>query len=447
MPELLDLAQAVAARAQSGEQVEVYVAQSRDTTVRIYEGEVESLSSAESAGAGIRVIRDGRQGFAYAGSLDPEVVDEALGEARDNVSFATADPHVGLAEPDGVERAELDLWREELASVPTADKVALAMELESRAKSLDPRIRSVDIAEYGDGLTEVAIASSAGISGTQRRTGASLAVVVIAGSSDESQTGVGYSVGRGLADLDIEEAAADAVERATRMLGAKKAKTSKMPVVFDKRVTTTLLGILGGTFSGDAVLKGRSLFADRLGEQVAASSITLSDDPTNAAAYAASAQDAEGLATRRNLLIDQGVAKSFLYDSYSARRAGTRSTGSAVRAGFKSGPGVGCRALSLVPGTKDATAVLASVGNGLFVQGISGVHSGVNAVSGDFSVGAEGLMIRDGQLAEPVREITIASTIQRMLLEVLEVGSDLEWLPGSAAGVTLAVDGVSIGGA
>ena len=446
MPELLDLAQAVAGRVQSGEQLEVYVARSRDTTVRIYAGEVESLSSAESAGAGIRVIRDGRQGFAYAGSLDPEVVDEALAEARDNVAFATADPHVGLAEPDGVARAELDLWREELASVPTADKVALAMELEARAKSLDPRIRSVDVAEYGDGLTEVAIATSAGISGTQRRTGASLAALVMAGAGDETQTGVGYSVGRSFADLDLEEAAADAVERATRMLGAKKIRTSRMPVVFDKRVSTTLLGILGSIFSGDAVLKGRSLFAERLDEQVAATSITLSDDPTNAAAYSASAQDAEGLATRRNLLIDKGVARSFLYDSYSARRAGTRSTGSAVRAGFKSGPGVGCRALSLVPGDKDAAAVLASVGEGLFVQGISGVHSGVNPVSGDFSVGAEGLMIRNGQLAEPVREITIASTLQRMLLEVLEVGSDLEWLPGSAAGVTLAVDGVSIGG-
>ena len=447
MPELLDLAQAVAGRAQAGEQVEVYVARSRDTEVRIYSGEVESLSAAESAGAGIRVIRDNRQGFAYAGSLDPEVVDEALAEARDNVSFATSDPHIGLAEPDGVERAVLDLWREELTTVATSDKVAIATELEARPRALDPRIRMVEFAEYGDGLTEVAIASSAGISGSQRRTGASIAVLVIAGDGDESQTGVGYSVGRTFADLDVEEAAVDAVERATRMLGARKIKTSRMPVVFDKRVTTTLLGILGSTFSGESVLKGRSLFAERLGEQVAAASITLTDDPTNAAAYAATAQDAEGLATRRNVLIDQGVANAFLYDSYAARRAGTASTGSAVRAGFKSGPGVGCRALSLVPGDKDADGVMAAVGDGLFVQGISGVHSGVNAVSGDFSVGAEGLMIRNGRLAEPVREITIASTIQRMLLEVLEVGSDLEWLPGSAAGVTLAVDGVSIGGA
>jgi PmbA protein len=392
------------------------------------------------------VLTDGRQGFAYAGSLEPTVIEEALADARDNVSFATPDPHVGLAEPDGVDRVVLDLWRDDLATVPTADKVALATELEARSKGLDVRIRTVEFAEYEDGLTEVAIASSAGISGTQRRTGASVAVIVIAGDSDESQTGVGYSVGRGFSDLDLEVAAADAVERATRMLGARKTRSSRMPVVFDKRVTTTILGILGGTFSGDAVLKGRSLFAHRLGEQVAHAAVTLVDDPTNPAAYTASAQDGEGLATRRNVLIDQGIAHGFLYDSYAARRAGTRSTGSAVRAGFKSGPGVGCRALSLEPGDKDADAVLAAVGEGLFVQSIAGVHSGVNPVSGDFSVGCEGLMIRDGHLAEPVREITIASTIQRMMLDVLEVGSDLEWLPGSAAGLTLAIDGVSVGG-
>jgi len=295
-------------------------------------------------------------------------------------------------------------------------------------------------------MTEVAVASSSGVTGSQRRTGCHVAVFVLAGDGEETQTGGGYSVGRSFTDLDINEASDDAVERAVRMIGARKARSARLPVVFDKRVTTSLLGILGGTFSGEAVLKGRSMFADRLGQEVAHRSITLVDDPTEPAAYAASVQDAEGLATRRNVLIDAGAARQFLYDSYSARRAGTRSTGSAVRGGFKSAPGVGCRALSLEPGDKDMDAILAAIGTGFFVQGIQGIHSGVNPVSGDFSVGAEGLMIRDGQLAEPVREVTIASTLQRMLLEVLEVGSDLEYLPGTAAGLTLAVDGLSVSG-
>lgn len=446
MPELADIASRVVGWAQKGEEVEAYVARSRDTSVRIYSGDIESLSTAESEGVGIRVVRGPRQGFAYAGSLEMGVLEETMAEARDNVAFATPDDYVGLARPDGVERARLELWRDDVGSTATAEKVALAMELERRARGAHARIRQVESADYGDGLTEVAIASSAGIAGTQRRTGCHLSVWVLAGEGEDTQTGGGYSVGRGFADLDPAEACDDAVTRATRMLGATKARSARLPVVFDKRVTTSLLGILAGTFSGEAVLKRRSLFADRLGEKVAQEGVTLVDDPTVPDAYSASVQDAEGLATRRNVLIRSGVAQGFLYDSYAARRAGTVSSGSAVRAGFKSRPSVGARAVSLSPGEKGFEEILRSVGTGLFVQSIQGVHSGVNPVSGDFSVGAEGLMIRDGALAEPVREITIASTIQRMLLEVLEIGADLEWLPGAAAGLTLAIDGVSVSG-
>ncbi|HZN14835.1 MAG TPA: metallopeptidase TldD-related protein, partial [Acidimicrobiales bacterium] len=193
-------------------------------------------------------------------------------------------------------------------------------------------------------------------------------------------------------------------------------------------------------------LKGRSLFADRVGETVAAASVTLVDDPTDTRAFGAGPSDAEGLASRRNTLIEDGVLLGFLYDSYSSRRAGVASTGSAVRGGFKGTPGVGCRALSVTPGSLATDDVFASVGTGLFVQNVSGLHSGVNPVSGDFSVGAEGLMIRDGQLAEPVREFTIASTIQRMLQEIVVIGDTLEFRMAAAAGVILAIESMSISG-
>jgi PmbA protein len=207
-----------------------------------------------------------------------------------------------------------------------------------------------------------------------------------------------------------------------------------------------LLRVLSGTLSGEAVLKGRSLFANRVGEQVAVAGLTLVDDPTNPEAYGAAAYDSEGLACRRNALVKDGQLQGFLYNTYAGRRAGVPSTASAVRGGFKSPPGVGCRALSLEPGTMSQEEILAEVGEGLLVQEVSGVHSGVNPISGDLSVGAEGLMIRDGALAEPVREITIASTIQRMLLDVVAVGNDLECLPGAAAGVTIAIAEMSMGG-
>lgn len=447
MSDLLDLVTRIAERAQEGEQVEAYAMRGRETEVVVYESDIESLSSATSAGVGVRVVRDHRQGFAYAGSLDDDVVAETLAEARDNVSFGTPDEYLGLAQPDGMAPAALDLWRDDLEAFPTDRKIELAMELERRVKDADPRIRSVNSSEYGDGMVEAAIATSTGIRAAHRRSSCYLSVYALAGDESETQTGVGYSVGRGPSDIEVEQAATDAVERATRMLGAKKPPSARLPVVLDTRVTATLLSILAGTLSGDAVLKGRSLFANRVGELVGAPMLVLTDDPTDPAAYGASTYDAEGLACRRNRLISEGVLEGFLYDTYSGRRTGVSSTASAVRAGFKSGPGVGARALSLEPGDRSQAEIAAMVGDGLLVQSISGVHSGVNPVSGDFSVGAEGLMIRGGAFAEPVREITIASSIQRMLKEVVAVGNDLEWQRSSAAGVTLAIGEMSMSGA
>jgi PmbA protein len=446
VPELLGLARRVLEQAGDGEEVEVYAARHRETSIRVFEGAVEELTAAESAGVGVRVISAGRQGFSYVGTLDESAAAEALSEARDNSGFATVDENAGLASPDGVEPPQLQLWRQELVSFPTDDKVALALELERRVRVGDSRIRQVVSSDYVDALGETAIATSRGIEVAGRKTGCYLFVHAIAGDGDDTQTGFGYSVGRAPGDLDPGVAASDAVERATRLLGAKKPRSARLIAVLDRRVTAALLGILSRTLSGEEVVKGRSLFAGRVGEQVGVDELTLVDDPTNPLAYGASPHDAEGLACRCNSLITGGELKGFLYDTYAGRIAGTASTGSAVRGGFRTTPGVGARALSLEPGKLDQFRIIAQVGEGLLVQSITGVHSGVNPVSGDFSVGAEGLMIRGGELAEPVRELTIASTIQRMLQHVVAIGSDVEWLPGAASGVTLAIDDIAMSG-
>ena len=443
--ELLDLAQRVVGWARDGEQVEVYAARSRTTQVKVFGGDVESLSSASSEGIGVRVIAGSRQGFAYAGTLDEEALGETLDEARDNGGFSSPDPNAGLAAPDGVEPAGIDLWREELSTTPAEDKVALALELERLGRAGDSRIRQVET-EYEDELREYAVASTEGVAAADRRCGLSVSAFMIAGDRDETQTGFGFSVGRSLADLDVERAASDGVERAIRMLGATKPKSRRVTVVLDPFVTATLLSVVGSTLSGEQVLKGRSIFADRVGEDVGAAQVTLVDDPTDVEALGAANVDAEGIACRRNALIEDGILRGFLYNAYAARGAGTVSTGSAVRAGFKSTPAVGCRALWLVPGTDAQAAILRQVGDGLLVQHVSGVHSGVNPVSGDVSLGAEGRLITGGELGAPVREITIGSTLQRMLKDVVAVGSDVERLPGSAAGVTLAIADVTMAG-
>jgi len=448
----MKLASSVVEQAQPGEGMEVYVTRGTENEVRAYDGAVESLTSADSSGVGIRVVLDGpegegsRLGFAWAGSLDPSVVQAALGDARDNARYATPDPDVALAEPDGVSPVEQDLWDEGVIVTPMDDKIALALELERATRAADPRVRQVSSADYSDGRVEVALASTTGIRSEARRTTAFLSVDAIAGEGTDSQTGTGFSVGRSPAQLDPEVAMAEAVLRSTRLLGAQKARSGRCTVVFDPRVVSTLLSVVASALSGEAVVKGRSFFVGRIGESVAQAGVTLTDDPTDSRAFSASSYDGEGLACRRNVLISDGRLEMFVYDSVSARRAQTRSTGSAVRGGFAGTPSAGCRALVLSPGTMTADEVLAAVGEGLYVQSVTGIHSGVNPVSGDFSVGAEGLLIKGGSLAEPVREVTVASTLQRMLQSVVAIGGDLRWLPGVAAGQTRAIGDMQLSG-
>jgi len=425
--ELLERATSLLERAAEGEEMEVFISRGVETEVQAYQGEIENLSSSSSAEIGIRILIDGahgaRVGTAYAGSLDEEAIAEALFNARDNARFATEDEFVAFARPDGVVPVSLDLSDPAVGSTTMDAKVAMAIELEAMVRSGDSRIRQVDSANYSDYLADAAIVSTTGISATLERSGAYVSVEAIAADGGEDQTGWGLSVGRAPGDLSLETAAGDAIRRATRMLGAVKASSMK-----------------------DAVVRGRSFFAGRLGEAVASELVTLIDDPTDARHFAASPFDSEGLASRRNELITRGRLSQFVYDTVSGRRAGTASTGNAVRAGVSGSPSAGCRALQLVPGDYDQEEIFRRVGNGVFVESLTGVHSGVNPISGDFSVGITGLMIRDGVLAEPIREVTIASTLQRMLLDVMFVGNDVQWLPGTTAAQTLAIDAIALSG-
>jgi PmbA protein len=447
--DLLDIARQVAAAAQPGEAVEAYVLRTRESEVEVFGGEVESLTTAGVEGVGVRVIADHRQGYASAGSLDPDVIDETLREARDNAAFSEPDEYYVLASPDDVDGfrpADLDLWRGALTRLPTEDKVRVALDLEAATKARDARVRGVESAGYADASTESAIANSLGVEAYTRRTTCSAHAVALADDGSGTQTGYGFAAGRALEELDLESVPRDAVDRAVRLLGAKPTASRRIPVVFDPLVTRSVLGVLSSAFNGEMLLKGRSMFAGREGEVIAAPIVEIVDDPTDPKAFGASTYDSEGLPTRPNQLIVGGVLHGFLHNVYTGKRSGERSTGSAVRGGYASAPGVGVRALVLRPGTQDPDALMASVPEAFYVQSVSGLHSGTNPISGDFSVGAVGLMLRDGAFAEPVREVTIASTLQRMLLDIAAIGSDLTYLPGAAAGVTMLVREMSLSG-
>jgi PmbA protein len=444
-PELLDLVARMASEAAAGEQLEVFAARVRSTKVRAHGGEIEELTSAESYGIGVRVVLDQRVGFASAGSLDEAVVREVLADARDNAGFAEADEWAGVAEPDGVEAVAIDLWRPSFADFPTDRKLQLAIDLERAVLAADPRITGVRTSAYGDSASEAAVATSTGIAEWSRATTCSLSVLALAADGASTQTGSGLSVGRDPAELDLTEAATDAVERATRLLGARKISSRRLPLVLEPRMASTVLGLVAGTLTGGPVVKGRSPFAERVGEQIASPLLTLVDDPTDHRSLGADSHDGEGLATRRNVLVDAGVLLGFLLDSYTGRRLGRASTGSAVR-GSRSTPQPGIQALAVAPGEGDLASLTAAHEGALVVRSLTGLHSGVNTVSGDFSVGVEGLLVVDGEAAAPVREVTVASTLQRLLLDISAVGADVEWLPSGNGMPTVVVGEVALSG-
>lgn len=443
--ELPEVANELVSLAQDNEQIEVCLSRSRSTTVKAYSGQVESVRSGMSEGVGIRVIVNGQQGFATAGSLDHQVLAHVLEEARGNLQFAESDPDQWLAEPDGVKSPNLDLVDPEVLKMSDDQKSSIAVELEQRCLSADPRVSSVRSAAWSDGWGEFALASTNGISVYAEGGSCSIGVQPLAVEGSETQIGYAGDAARRPDLLDLDRVIAEAVEGATAMLGASKPTSERLTVVFEPGVTSAFLGTIAGSLTGDRVVKGRSPFAERLGEQVGASKLTLFDDPTNIDSLGADNHDGEGLAARKNMIIENGVLSQFLQNSYTARRSGTTSTGSAVR-GARSTPSVGLHALCLEPGVGDREALFKKVGNGVFVRGVNGLHSGVNPVSGDFSVGAYGHKIRNGTLAEPFSEATIASTLQRMLLDIAIIGGDFEFLPNGSGMSSIAIDDIALSG-
>ena len=428
MSELHDLVQAALGAATDGEQVEAYAEEERRTEVSALRGEVEGMTFAESRGVGVRVIRDERLGYAWAADPTEDEVRAAVSAARENAALAEPDPSNVLADAAAVEPMP-ELYRAESAAIPADDKVRTALDLERYSVSRDPRVTKVDLAQVGDEVSRVAIASTTGVDLTYERTDAWVVAVTLAVEGDETQTGFSFTIARGLDQLAWEPIADEAVDRAVQMLGAAKPETAKVPVILDPFAASSFLGVLAGALNADNVLKGRSLFADMVGEEVGAPAFTLIDDGRRADGPGACPFDGEGVPSGRTELFRGGVLNGFLHSTYTARRAGAgqRSTGNAKRGGYKSAPGVGTSNFFVDAGDRSVDALRTDAAGGVLIMDVSGVHSGANPISGEFSVGATGLRVKGGATGEPLREMTIASTLPEMLAGIAGVGSDLRF--------------------
>jgi PmbA protein len=446
MIELSDIVQRLAGEAAGGEGVEAYAQQATRTEVNAFDGEVERLTSASSSGVGLRVVRDGRLGYAYTADLSEEGLRQCLAEARANLEVSTEDP--GNVLPAAADHEPLEgIFDPRQVDVAPERKVALALDLEARTRAANPKVSKVETAQYGDAIARVAIASSNGVDGAFALTRAWCFSVALASENGQSQIGYGVDTARSLEDLDIEPVATEAADRAVRLLGATKPPTRTVPVVFDRMVAPSLIGVLLAGLSAEAVQKRRSLFADKLGERVGAPGLQLVDDGRLLDGPGAVPFDDEGVPSRRTVLVDDGVLQCFLHNTATAARGDAASTGNASRMSFKSTPGISAHNVLFLPGDKDQAGLLAEAGEGLLVQDVTGVHSGANPITGDFSVGVSGLWFRDGELAEPVREATVAAQLLDILEGILAIGSDLRWTTGSIGGSSVLVGQMTVAGA
>jgi PmbA protein len=436
-----------AATAAGASDAEAYASREGGRQVRVHGGEVESLTAATQSGVGVRAWIGHRVGYAYGTDLSEAGVAAIAARATEAAGAADEDPYAAPPQPAEFE-ALPGLSDPSIAEWETDRVAELALTVERTALESDPRLVAVETAVYADADEQVSIASSTGVAGEYETSSCYAYLQALAEGEGARETGLGFGLARGPRGLDPEAIGAEGAERALAMIGAGKPPSRACPVVLDETVAASFAGLIGGGLSANAVQRGRSPFAGRLEEELASEAFALFDDGRDPQGPASAPFDDEGVPRRRTALIEGGRLRSYLYDSYTANREGVASTGSASRHGYRSLPSVSTSNLVVAPGSLPLAELLAQAGEGVYVTDVAGLHSGVNPVTGVFSVGASGRIIRDGQLAEPVREFTIAGELVAMLSAVSAAGAEARWVPfgGSVSTPPLLIAEMAISG-
>ncbi|MGD1062686.1 MAG: TldD/PmbA family protein [Terracidiphilus sp.] len=421
-------------------------------SVNVRMGEVETLKESGSRGLGLRVFLGRRSGSASTSDLTAEGIRQLVEGALALARVTEEDPFAGLPETGefGAVQGDLHLYYDDVYSLGGAERIEWARRAEAAALEADPRITNSDGGSFDAATGRKALANSRGFVGSYRTSYAGVAAAPIAKDANGRMQRDGWwSSARRLSDVESPEAVgAEAARRTLRRLGARRVATQSVPIVFAPETARTLIGSVFEAASGDAIWRGASFLAGKLGETIAAPSLTIVDDntmllPTGVGGFGTSPFDDEGLPSQRTVVVGNGVLRNYLLNTYTARKLGMRSTHNAAR-GLAGAPGVGCGNLFLTPGKLTPEEILGEVTAGLYVTSLMGF--GTNMVTGDYSRGATGLWIENGQLTHAVEEVTIAGNLAEMQRSVTAIGNDLVFR-GSVASPTLRIDGMTIAGA
>ncbi len=444
---LLELAQDIVgkARAAGASDAEVTIAEGEEFSANVRMREVENLKEAGSRGAGLRILIGKRTGASYTSDLSGEGIAHLVKSAIELADITTEDPHAGLPDPDEFGRVEgdLGLYSASVAELDTGFKIEIAKRAEDAALTTDPRISNSEGASFDNYVGQHIFANSRGFAGAYRSSYCSLSTSPVARDGDSMERDYWYTMARDFAGLEAPEYVGRmAAQRALRRLNAVKVETQKVPVIFEPRTARSLLDNIFEAVHGMSVYRHESFLAGKLGEKVASECVTLIDDGTIPGLFGTSPFDDEGVASRRTMVIERGVLKNYMLNTYAARKLGMKTTGSASR-GLTGNAGIGHGNFFLEKGVQTPEQLIAGIPNGFYVTELMGF--GVNVVTGDYSRGAAGLWIRNGELAFAVSEVTIAGNLNEMLLGIEAVANDLEFR-GSVAAPTIKMGEMTVGG-
>ena len=431
---------------------EAVVREGDEFSVNVRMGEVETLKESGSRGLGLRVFLGTRSASTSTSDFTADGIRQLVEGAVALAKVTEEDPFTGLPEASefGAVPGDLHLYYEDVYSLAGPERIEWARRCEAAALAADPRITNSDGGSFDAATGRKVMANSRGFLGGYRTSYAGVSAAPLAmDANGQMQRDGWWSGARRMADLDSPESVGqEAARRALRRLGARKVPTQRVPIVFAPEVARSLIGSLFEAASGDSIWRHASFLAGKLGAQIAAPSLTIVDDnamllPNGTGGFGSSPFDGEGLPSRRTVVLKDGVLQTYLLNSYSARKLGLKSTHNASR-GLAGTPGIGCGNLYLEPGQLTPEEILAGVPSGLYVTSLMGF--GTNIVTGDYSRGATGLWIENGQLTHAVEEVTIAGNLAGMLMNVTAIGNDLVFR-GSVASPTLRIDGMTIAGA
>jgi PmbA protein len=424
---------------------EVYLRDGQSTSVEVHDGAIENAITRGERGIGVRVLRGGHVGFAYSSDLSPDGIEECVTAARDIATVTEPDPDVSIATRK-IESPDLKLYEAGIDGRSVAERTNVALAVERAAKAVDPRISGFRKTTYGDGTLTTIVATTAGVRGTYRETYFSVGTSAVATAGEERQIGYFGDAKRQYGAIDAAAIGKRSAELAIGKLGARPFKTQTLPIVLDPYMGMSLLGALVPLFSADAVIKGKSLFAGKFGTAVASDQVTIVDDARMPGALRSAPFDGEGVATTTRTLVEKGVLRGYLSSLKTAKKMDASPTGNARRGSYAMPSRIGAANFQLAPGSSSPTALVNGLARSLRITSLLNLHT-IDPISGEFSLGATGDYLEQGERQYPVQGITIAGNLTTLLSSITGVANDLAFGASGLGSPTFVISELSIGGA